>query len=202
MVPTRPTLKDESPKKRFEDLALPQLDAVYRMARRLTPDANEAEDLVQEAYLRAYRAFPKFELRDYGIKPWLFRIVHNVFYTAKGKQRRQPSLLDDVDFDHFADELSESPEEPLTADRLNWEEFDEELKAAVQELPVDYRSVLLLWAIEELSYKEIAQVCGCPVGTVMSRLYRARQLLGKALQGYAADQNLSLGRFGSAHELR
>ncbi len=190
-------LKSESSKKRFEVLALPHLDAVYRMAMRLTSDATEAEDLAQEAYYRAYRAFESFELRDYGIKPWLLRILHNVFFTAKGKQRREPTLLDDVDFDHFADELPGTAEEPLTADLLDWDQFDQELKAAVETLPVDYRVVLLLWAIEELSYKEIAEVCSCPVGTVMSRLYRARQMLGQGLLDYARERNLSTERFES-----
>lgn len=182
-------------KQRFELVALPHLDAVYRMARVLVSGEAEADDLVQETFVRAFRAFDRFELREYGPRPWLLRILYNVFCTAKGKQRREPTLLDDVDFDHFADELERAPTEPVTAEAINWEYFDEELKSAVERLQPEYRGVLLLWAIEELSYKEIAEVCGCALGTVMSRLYRARQLLGQRLQEYARERKLSTERF-------
>ena len=182
-------------KKRFESVALPHLDAVYRMARVLASGEGEADDLVQETYVRAYRAFDRFELREYGPRPWLLRILYNVFCTAKGKQRREPTLLDDVDFDHFAEELDRAPLEPVSVEAINWEHFDEELKNAVARLQPEYRGVLLLWAIEELSYKEIAAVCGCALGTVMSRLYRARKLLAQRLQEYARERNLSTERF-------
>lgn len=182
-------------KARFEKVALPHLDAVYRMARVLAFDTAEADDLVQETFTRALRAFDRFELREYGAKPWLLRILHNVFYTARGRQRRRPTLLDDVDFDHFADELDAATLEPGSADAVNWELFDEELKIAVEQLQPEYRSVLLLWSIEGLSYKEIAEVCDCALGTVMSRLYRARQLVGKQLAEYARGRGINTERF-------
>lgn len=183
-------------KRSFEEVALPHLDAVYQMARRLCRNEAEAEDLAQEAYLRAYKAFGRFDLRSYGAKPWLLKILHNVFYTHKGKQRRQPTLLDDVDFDSFAAELDSPTPVVDGVSSIRWDEVDEELKEAVAALPEDYREVLLLWSIEEMAYKEIAEVCGCPVGTVMSRLYRARQLLGRKLVDYASEHNLSKDRFG------
>ena len=180
---------------RFEVVVLPHLDAVYRTALVLGSDNAEADDLVQETFVRALRAFVGFELREYGARPWLLRILRNVFYTRKGKQRREPTLLDDVDFDHFADELKDADTGPASADSIDWDQFDEELKAAVVQLQPEYRVVLLLWSIEGLSYKEIAEVCDCALGTVMSRLYRARQLLGRTLRDYARKRKLNTERF-------
>ncbi len=180
----------ESLVKRFEEHALPHLDNVFRMARRLTRDQAEADDLVQETYVRAFRAFEKFELREHGVKPWLLKILHNTFYTFRGKANRQPVLLDEVSFDQFPSQ-SKSPEDPIPGlENIDWDAIDEELKHAVDSLQPEYREVLLLWAFEELSYKEIAEVCECAVGTVMSRLYRARQLLGAKLKDFADHQNL------------
>ncbi|MCP4247418.1 MAG: sigma-70 family RNA polymerase sigma factor [bacterium] len=183
---------------RLQEVALPHLDAVYRMARRLAGGAAEAEDLVQETFVRALKAIDRFELREHGAKPWLFKILHNAFYTQAGKSRRQPTLLDDVDFDHFAAELDEAQVEtsgPIGAAGFDWDNCDQELKQAVEQLQPEYRTVLLLWALEDMSYKQIAEICRCPVGTVMSRLYRARQLLGQHLKAYAADRNLNTERF-------
>lgn len=180
---------------RFEVVALPHLDSVYRMARALGSDAVEADDLVQETYARAYRAFGRFELREYGAKPWLLRILQNVFYTFKGRKRREPVLLEDVDFDHFIDELTWTKENPLSVGSLNWDHFDEELKAAVGRLQPEYRIALLLWSIEGLSYREIADLCECALGTVMSRLYRARRFVGRHLRDYARERKLSTARF-------
>ncbi len=189
---------DPETKVRFEAVALPHLDAVYRMAFSLTSHQAEVEDLVQDTFIRAFRAFSRFELREYGAKPWLMRILHNVFYSAKTRERRRPTLLDDVDFDHFADELSvESFDDAGEALSIDWDKFDEEIKQAIEALQPEYRTVLLLWAIEGLSYREIASVCHCALGTIMSRLYRARQLLGRRLKDYAKDHRHDTSRFES-----
>ncbi len=182
---------DANTKARFEATAMPHFDAVFRMACALSGSRVEADDLVQEAFIRGFKAFERFELREYGAKPWLLKILYNVFYTAKNKQRRQPSLLDDVDFDHFEEELVDMGGDPETAESLNWDHFDEEIKKAVESLQPEYRTVLLLWSIEGLSYKEIAEVCECPMGTIMSRLYRGRQLLGRKLRSYAQARGFS-----------
>lgn len=175
--------------KRFEEVALCHVDIVFRMARALCRDEHEAEDLTQETFLRAHRAFPRFDLREYGAKPWLLKILHNVFYTRRGQAHRDPTLLDDVSFDDFAAELDQqSP--PFDVRNPDWEHFDEELKAAVGDLSPEYRSVLLLWALADLSYKEIAEVLDCALGTVMSRLYRARQLLNESLADYAKRRGI------------
>ena len=180
---------------RFERVALPHLDAVYRMARRLTGKEADAEDLAQETFLKAFRAFDQFELRNYGAKPWLLKILHNSFCTRIGKQAREPTLMADSSFDDFLAELDEPSVSELAASNVNWDLFDQELKEAVAQLSADLREVLLLWSLEELSYKEIAEVCGCAVGTVMSRLYRARQQVGRRLAGYAQAHGIDSDRF-------
>jgi RNA polymerase sigma-70 factor (ECF subfamily) len=185
-------------KERFEQLSLPHLEAMYRLARRLAGNEAEAEDLVQEALLRAYRAFGRFELRDYGAKPWLLRIVHNVFCTRRGREARQPALLDEVDIDHFAGsqppEASAEPSDERSTENINREYMDQEIVRAVDALSPEYRAVLLLWAMEGLSYKEIAEVCDCAIGTVMSRLHRARQALSTRLAAYAEERNFPRAR--------
>ncbi len=180
---------------RFEAVVLPHLDAAYRMARRLVRNPAEADDLVQESFLKAYRAFDQFELRSYGAKPWLLKILHNTYKTRVGKQIREPALMDDSAFGDFASELEDPPATEL-AD-VNWEWFDEELKHAVESLSAELREALLLWSLEGLSYKEIADVCGCAMGTVMSRLYRARQQVGRQLAAYAEEHRLRSDRFES-----
>ncbi len=175
---------------RFDEHVLVHLDSVYRMARRLARDESEADDLVQETYVRAFRAFPRFEMREYGVKPWLLKILHNAFYTRRGKAKRQPSLLNDVDFDRFAAGDDRAASEPGGIDNIDWNGIDEQLKHAVDALQPEYRVVLLLWSFEDMSYKEIAEVCGCAVGTVMSRLYRARRLLADKLADYARAENV------------
>lgn len=188
-------LIDAETRARFDTVVMPHLDAVFRLAFTLTHDQTEAEDLVQETFVRALGAFERFELREYGARPWLLRILCNTLYRNRGRRRLEPTLLDDVDFDHFADELYAAGSDPESADRINWEAFDEELKAAVDTLQPEYRVVVLLWSIEGLTYKEIAEVCDCPMGTVMSRLYRARRQLADELRGYARDRKISTERF-------
>lgn len=163
------------------------------MARRLARDEAEAQDLVQETFIRAFRGFAKFELRDHGIRPWLFRILHNAFYTSRVRSRKQPTLLDDVNFDQFEAEIDQGPADSGIGN-IDWEAVDEKLKRAVEALQPEYRVVLLLWAFEGLSYKEIASICDCPVGTVMSRLYRARQLLVNSLAGWKSKRRIEPNR--------
>ena len=175
---------------RFEEVALCHLDLVYRVARKLVGDPHEAEDLVQETFLRAHWAFGRFELREFGAKPWLLKILHNVFFSKRSRDAKAPTLLSDMSFDDFASELRGDPLPVLAGGDapINWENFDEELKRAVESLAPEYRAVIILWALESLSYKEIAHVLGCALGTVMSRLHRARRQLVKALGDYATER--------------
>lgn len=179
---------DRAIRERFEVEALKHLDTIYRVAVILCSSGDDVEDLVQETFIRAFQAFEGFELRAYGAKPWLLRILHNTFYSYKGKQRRSPVTLEDLDFDQFA-QRPDLDDQPLSVDSFNWEVVDEKIKEALFELQPEYRMVLMLWAVEGLSYQEISEICNCALGTVMSRLYRARKLLGQQLHDFAKEHN-------------
>lgn len=175
----------------FADVVNEHAGTLFRFAVRLAGDPVEAEDLVQETFLRAQQAFGRFEMREYGPRPWLLKILHHVFYTRRKRAAREPTLLEDIDFEDYATELERNPLPQLVAGQVDWEDFDDELKAAVMRLPVEYRSVLLLWALGDMPYKEISTVLDCPIGTVMSRLFRARQMLGEALADYAVRHGIN-----------
>lgn len=165
--------------RRFDDLALPHLDAAFNLARWLTRNDHDAQDIVQEAYLRAFRAFAGF--RGDSARPWLLAIVRNTSYTWLKQHRRAEVEVPYDDDVHGGDaagdgswprEVGANPEAILArADDTRM------LNEALEQLPVGYREVVVLRDIEELSYKEIAQVAGLPIGTVMSRLARGRRLL-------------------------
>ncbi|MCP3905764.1 MAG: sigma-70 family RNA polymerase sigma factor [Planctomycetes bacterium] len=174
----------------FEDLSLPHLEAVYRMAMQLARHPDEAADLVQETYLRALRVADRYEERGGGIRPWLFKILHNVFYTRVGRARRQPIAMENLPA-AVSDEPG--PDEPAPAwdlASLEWEHIDERLKASIEQLRPEYRSVLLLWGVEGLKYREIAEIQEIPIGTVMSRLHRARSLLARELSEIAEEKGI------------
>jgi RNA polymerase sigma-70 factor (ECF subfamily) len=175
---------------RFEVHVLCHLDLVYRVARRLTGDQHEAEDLVQETYLLAHRSFAEFELRAHGAKAWLLKILHNVWVNRLRSDARAPTLTADLSLDDFAAELAHDGLSAMGPGPIDWDGFDEDLKWAIEDLLPEYRSVLLLWALGDLSYKEIGDVVGCAVGTVMSRLHRARQKLSEALGEYARNRGV------------
>jgi len=169
----------------FERLALEQIDLLYRVARRLTRDPNRAEDLVQETYLRALRSKEGINLEDFGMKPWLLRILYNLHLSRAQREGRQPVPLDDIDL-AGPDRRSAS----LPIDSRSFEGMDEELVRAIDGLSQEYQSVLMLWAVEDFSYKEIADALDIPIGTVMSRLHRVRQKLSEELSDYAAEARI------------
>jgi RNA polymerase sigma-70 factor (ECF subfamily) len=169
----------------FERLALQQLDLLYRVARRLTRSTHAAEDLVQETYLRALKAHGEFDLQEYGIRPWLLRIMHNLHVSRAQRERKQPQSIEQ-------EHLNASQPSPggLPIDPASWDGMDQRLVHALEQLQPEYQVVLLLWAVDELSYKEIAEALNVPIGTVMSRLHRARQRLSDQLRDYASREGL------------
>jgi RNA polymerase sigma-70 factor (ECF subfamily) len=156
----------------FEELALPLLDALFRYARWLTRDAAEAEDLVQEAYLKGLRGFGGFHAGS-SIRAWMFRILRNTFLTSRTGLRAVPTVSID-------DELPDAATPEL---HLLQRADVESLRRAIENLPLEFREVLLMSDVEEMSYREIAEALSIPVGTVTSRLIRARQKVRKALRG-------------------
>lgn len=180
----------------FRDMLMAELDSVYRMAMHLARQPDEAADLVQETYLKALRAEATFELRERGIRPWLFKILHNCFYTRIGKRRREPTLGDDLPDPGALGEVDQ-PGPAWDLASLDWEQVDDQLKHAVEALPEHYRMVLLLWAVEGLKYREVADVLDVPLGTVMSRLSRARAILTQRLAGLAAEHGIGATSRGS-----
>lgn len=162
---------------------------MHRMAFHLARQPDLANDLVQETYLRALKAEHTFELRERGIRPWLFKILHNVFFTAMGKKQRAPSLIENPG-DDLANATFDEAEPAWDLASLDWEQIDDRLKHAIDDLPENYRMVLLLWAVEGLKYREIADVMDIPLGTIMSRLHRARATLSERLSDMAKEAGI------------
>lgn len=177
----------------FESLSLEHLDAVYRMAMQLARHPDEASDLVQETYLKALKAADRYEPQGGGVRPWLFKILHNVFYTRLERARRQPSLAEDFSQTPTTQAGPDEPAPAWTLADLNWEHVDERLKDAIERLKPEYRTVLLLWGVEGMKYREIAEIQDVPIGTVMSRLHRARTILAEELTELAEENRQSGG---------
>jgi RNA polymerase sigma-70 factor, ECF subfamily len=173
----------------FEAAAMPFVDALYNTAYRMTRNPEDAEDLVQETYLKAYRYYDKFE-EGTNFKAWLFKIMKNTFINNYRKRQQSPAFSDFADIEEsFESQVSEdnvrqakNPEEELLENVL-----DQDVQLALDRLPPDYRMVVILADLEGFSYKEIADILEVPVGTVMSRLYRGRRLLEAAMLEFARD---------------
>ena len=158
----------------FEELAMPLFDQLYNFARWLTQDTAEAEDLVQETYTKALRGFSSFQVGT-NFRAWMYRILRNSFLSSR------TGLKTTVTIDGEADE-SLLPAENTTPETLLIEQADRKtVQHALEELPVPFREILLLCEVEEMSYQEIAETLSIPMGTVMSRLFRARKALRELL---------------------
>lgn len=177
----------------FEETALPHLGALYGAAYRLTRNARDAEDLVQDAMLRAYRFWDSYR-EDANCKAWLFKILTNTFINGYQRRKRSREILSaamaeqeatDGVLVHERAASQRSPEELLVEHSLS-----EDVERALASIPPDFRVAVVLCDVEGFSYKEISDIVECPVGTVMSRLYRGRRLLRKELRSYAIAQGI------------
>ncbi|MBI5135942.1 MAG: sigma-70 family RNA polymerase sigma factor [Nitrospirae bacterium] len=162
----------------FEAVALVHLDALYKTAHRLTGSREAAEEVVQETYLRAFRFFHQFE-RGTNCRAWLYKILRNTFASRYAKAKRDPAT---VDLDEVAPFLGEDDEALLEMPTATYQELldrvlEDDVRAALMDLPEAYRMVVILADMESLPYREIADIVGVPIGTVMSRLFRGRRAL-------------------------
>ncbi|MFQ6113652.1 MAG: sigma-70 family RNA polymerase sigma factor [bacterium] len=183
------TRDHEKKLKEFEALALPLMDRLYATALRMTKNQSDAEDLVQATYLKAWRFYHGFKPGT-NIEGWIFRILANNFINEYRRKKREPVR---VDFETTQATYREESLGEVEADRIsefdeNYKElFDDTISNALNNLPAKYRLVVLLSDVNNLKYKEIAQVLDCPIGTVMSRLSRGRQMLAQNLRPYARE---------------
>ena len=179
----------------FAEQAMPYMDNLYGAALRMTRNQSDAEDLVQETFLKAYRGFGGFQ-EGTNLKAWLYRILTNTYINIYRSKKRRP---DETDLDEVEDLYLYRRLGGLEAARASRSAEDElmdlftdtEVKAAVEELPETFRMAVLLADVEGFSYKEIAEITDVPIGTVMSRLHRGRKALEKALYDFAVSHRLA-----------
>ncbi len=186
---------DELTRKRFEEQALPYLDSLYSAALRMTRNPIDAEDLVQETVLLAFRHFDQFQ-QGTNIKAWLFRILTNTFINSYRKKSKEPERVDlpDVEDFYFLSEAARNKELGDDPESQVLSKFAyEDIMAAMDRLPEEFRMVVALNAVEGFAYQEIAEILNVPIGTVRSRLYRGRKLLQK----YLYEQAREMGYVGS-----
>ena len=185
-----PKLSKEEKDRRFQAELMPVIDSLYNFAFRLTLDEDDANDLVQETYLKAYRFFEYFE-QGTNAKAWLFRILKNSFINDFRKKSKQPAKVDyseiegyynseDVESDSDAGGTSSDMRQQAVRDLIG-----DEVASALNSLPVDFRTVIILCDLEGFTYEEMAKVLDIPIGTVRSRLHRARNFLKDKLEKYA-----------------
>ena len=185
-----PPVTDEDNQQRFMAMALPHLDAAYNLARWLTRNDHDAEDVVQDAFLRAMRHFGSF--RGDMVRPWLLQIVRHTCYSWLHENRPADVIaLDDSDKSWHENAAPANDEPPVAAQR---KADRAQINQAIAQLPIAFREVFVLRELEDLSYKDIARIADLPIGTVMSRLSRARALMQQALAPAARPALRSMAR--------
>jgi RNA polymerase sigma-70 factor, ECF subfamily len=168
--------------------ALPHEDALYNYALKISGNSDDAHDLVQETYYKAYRHFDKFQTGT-NSKAWMFMILKNSFINDYRKSKREPYKLDYEQIHNFYENVKSDRAQENNLDKEFYNDLlDDELTSAIDQLPTKMREVFLLCDLDGNSYEETAKLVGCPVGTVRSRLHRARHMLQETLFDYAKDK--------------
>lgn len=169
----------------FEDEIVPHLDAMYNFALRLTSDPSDAEDLVQDTIVKAFRFFSSYE-KGTNAKAWLFRILKNSYINNYRKQSKKPNQVDYDEVSSFYETIrADRTDTSDLEDKMFRELVDDDISQALEELPEDFRTVVLLCDVEGFTYEEIANMLDVPIGTIRSRLHRGRNLLKAQLKEYA-----------------
>jgi RNA polymerase sigma-70 factor (ECF subfamily) len=180
-------------KRRFQEDALPMLDSLYGAALRMTRNPADAEDLVQETMMRAYRAFDRFQ-EGTNLKAWLFRIMTSAYINTYRKKQREPIKVsqDDIEeFDLYRELKNHDPEYSSTPEKIVLDSLvDSDIIDAIEDLPEQFRLAVVLSDVEGFSYAEMAEIMDVPMGTVMSRLHRGRKALQKRLWDIARDRGI------------
>jgi RNA polymerase sigma-70 factor, ECF subfamily len=176
--------------KEFETEAFPHKDILFNFALRTTGDRDDAHDLLQETFMKAFRFWDKFE-KGTNMRAWLFRIMKNSYINRYRKETREPGMVDYDDVENFYDSIrDDSTDSNDLQKRMYSNMLSDEVTAALQSLPEDFRTVVILCDIEGLMYDEISEFLNCPIGTVRSRLHRGRKMLEEKLYDYAKERGL------------
>lgn len=180
--------KADNPHLEFEREIRPHLSVLYNYSLRMTGNPEDAEDLVQESLMKAFRFFHSFE-KGTNCKAWLFRITKNTFINQYRKTSKEPGKVDYDEIKEFFNSVKDDRFEMLDLENELYSDLlDDTLTRALQQLPPDFRTVVILCDLQSMTYEEIADMIGCPVGTVRSRLHRGRHLLKTILSDYAASR--------------
>jgi len=190
-TPTKHSYSDGQKDQIFEQEFLPHIDSMYNFAYRLTFDEDDAKDLVQETYLKAYRFINSFQ-QGTNAKAWLFRILKNSFINDFRKKSKEPAKVDYQEVETFynSDDVDEKITPDLRIEAVQ-DMIGDEVSTALNSLAVDFRTVIILCDLEGFTYEEMAKILDIPIGTVRSRLHRARNLLKEKLNNYAKSMGYS-----------
>ncbi len=179
------TRDEQKKQKDFDEEIIPHMDALYNFALRLTTDPNDAEDLVQDTIVKAYRFFSSYE-KGTNAKAWMFRILKNSFINNYRKTSKKPSQVDYDEVSSYYESIRAERTETSDLENLMFREMmDDDLSMALKRLPEDFRTVVLLCEVDGYTYEEIANMLDVPIGTIRSRLHRGRNLLKTELLEYA-----------------
>ncbi len=182
------TASNSSPQvdhREFEREAVPHMDILHNYALRMTGNSDDANDLVQETYLKAYRFWDKYE-KGTNIRAWLFRIMKNSYINRYRKETKEPGTVDYNDIQNFYNTIRYASSDPNDLEeKIFGGLLGDDVARAIESLPEDFRTVVILCDIEGLSYEEIAEFVDCPIGTIRSRLHRGRKMLRVKLFEYA-----------------
>jgi len=189
MTETRTTLQE---RRDFESQTLPYLDELYGAALRLTRNERDAEDLVQDTYLKAFRSFHQYT-QGTNCRAWMFRILRNTFINTYRRRTKEREILDRQERGVLQNSLVclESLNRYSNPERdIVHLDLSDDVQRALDDVPVDFRETVILADLQGLSYKEVAERMGTPIGTVMSRLFRGRRILREALEAFAIEQGI------------
>jgi RNA polymerase sigma-70 factor (ECF subfamily) len=174
----------------FKAEAFPHKDILFNFALRTTGDKDDAHDLLQETFMKAFRFWDKYE-KGTNIRAWLFRIMKNSYINRYRKETREPGMVDYDDVENFYDLIRDDGTDSNDLQKRMFSNMlSDEVTEALQSLPEDFRTVVILCDIEGLMYDEISEFLNCPIGTVRSRLHRGRKMLEEKLYDYAKDRGI------------